>query len=98
MFEEQVAAGIAWLDEHKWGWRKKIDLSTLDMGHNRNCVLGQVYGSYENTDYMLSETRKQQLGFTVKSGQSWSEMCQSWDELTKEWERQLERALDRENL
>ena len=36
------------LDEMVPGWYKKINLDTLDMGENKLCILGQVYGNYYN--------------------------------------------------
>lgn len=46
--EERVATGSAWLDEHRPGWWRRIDLDTLDIVDECGCVLGQEYGSYVN--------------------------------------------------
>lgn len=43
MFEEQIALGAAWLDEHKPGWERLIDPQMLDMHNTCKCVLGQVF-------------------------------------------------------
>jgi hypothetical protein len=43
---QRVEAGAAWLDEHKPGWWQTIDLDTLDIRSDCNCVLGQTYGNY----------------------------------------------------
>lgn len=45
---ERVAAGTAWLDEHRPGWHREIDLYALDMMDCNACVLGQLYGTYVN--------------------------------------------------
>jgi hypothetical protein len=42
---ERVAAGAAWLDDHKPGWDALIDLGRLNMADSCCCVLGQVYES-----------------------------------------------------
>ena len=43
---ERIAAGIAILDEAVPGWKKEIDCETLDLSDCSMCVLGQVYGTY----------------------------------------------------
>jgi hypothetical protein len=49
---ERVSAGIALLDEEIPNWRDKIDLTELNIRSTRNCVLGQVFktddDSWEN--------------------------------------------------
>lgn len=46
--DERVAAGAAWLDEHRPGWWQRINLDTLDLGDPCKCVLGQEYGQFGN--------------------------------------------------
>ncbi|MGH9316350.1 MAG: hypothetical protein ACRD1P_04510 [Thermoanaerobaculia bacterium] len=41
--EDCVRRGAAYLDEHRPGWEKRVDLDTLDMSSPRHCVLGQAY-------------------------------------------------------
>lgn len=41
--QERVAAGAAWLDEHKPGWERTLDLATLDLADGCHCVLGQAF-------------------------------------------------------
>lgn len=40
--QERVAAGIAYLDKEWAGpdWRKKIDVSTLNLSEPFNCIFG----------------------------------------------------------
>lgn len=45
--EDRVASGVYMLDIFSPGWRQKIDLANLDITSCRDCVLGQIYGSYE---------------------------------------------------
>ena len=40
---ERIEKGAAWLDSVKPSWRDLIDISALDLGDTRNCVLGQVF-------------------------------------------------------
>jgi hypothetical protein len=43
---ERVAAGAAWLDEHRPGWWKRTDLDRLDVASERHCPIAQEYGTY----------------------------------------------------
>jgi hypothetical protein len=45
--EESVADRARWLDQKVPGWEHRINLDTLDIKSCRNCVLGQLFGSYE---------------------------------------------------
>lgn len=47
-FSAKVAAGMALLDQERPGWRQEIDLGTLDLGSCSVCVLGQIFGDYED--------------------------------------------------
>lgn len=38
----RVAKGAKWLDEVEPGWFDLIDLNTLDISSNKNCILGQI--------------------------------------------------------
>lgn len=44
----RVEAGAAWLDENKPGWVDQIDLDRLDMYERPDCILGQLYGNFNN--------------------------------------------------
>jgi hypothetical protein len=45
--EWEVHDSAAMLDRVKPGWWKKIDLDTLNLASHRQCVLGQLYGSFD---------------------------------------------------
>ncbi len=50
-FEEEVARGIALLDQKIPGWRQHVDADRLDMRvaerrENGCCILAQLYGEY----------------------------------------------------
>lgn len=62
MYEPEVKRGAALLDGLDPNWATKIDLETLQMSVTCNCVLGQVFGGYEEglaaaLDQTLEETR-----------------------------------------
>lgn len=80
MYEVQIAAGQALLDEKAPGWRSKINYETLDLNDTGRCVLAQVYGSYkkgcdvlfpdpEHDDYLFTsyaqELEADKYGFNV---------------------------------
>lgn len=45
---KDVEAGAFYLDENHPGWFKKINLDTLDLSNQCNCVLGQLHGDYDD--------------------------------------------------
>lgn len=45
-YSKSVARGAAWLDKQSPDWYTKINVDRLDLDSNRNCVCGQVFGSY----------------------------------------------------
>ncbi len=45
---ERVAAGVAWLDENRPDWWLDVDLDKLVLSSPCRCVLGQLYGEYED--------------------------------------------------
>jgi len=44
---ERVAQGCRILDEARPGWRVAINPDTLDIGDPFQCILGQLYGTFE---------------------------------------------------
>ena len=48
MYEDRINAGAALLDEQVGpGWTSKVDSMTLDMSSSDRCVLGQVFGGFD---------------------------------------------------
>lgn len=79
MFSEQIAKGVAWLDENRPGWFNEIDLHTFDMKNSSSCCLGQTGGydmvyNQHGMEFMIIN------GFNLPYG-TWSQ----WDILTHEW-------------
>jgi hypothetical protein len=77
-----VQRGAAFLDEHVPGWRAHVDPYTLDLSYCRQCVLGQVFGDYNDGVALLGLTHEdaQRLGFY-----RWGR--QTFDRLTEAWRR-----------
>lgn len=46
-YPKSIKEAVALLDKVDSGWRKKVNLSKLAMDEPFNCILGQLYGSYE---------------------------------------------------
>ena len=94
MFEKQIAAGMAYLDEHDPGWLDKIDLGQLDIMSCKKCVIGQLHREYsrwlkksapEWMDWHQRVIWGATLGFSVWSiiGQEAHRLATA--QLTREW-------------
>jgi hypothetical protein len=46
--EERVAAGVKLLDEKRPGWRSEVSAELLSMVQKSQCVLGQIFGWYDD--------------------------------------------------
>lgn len=81
-----VKRGAAFLDEHLPNWRRVVDRERLDLGSSCDCLLGQMFGSFEDAVVVLDLDDKDAgwFGF-YKYGR------QTWDALTAGWRRELER-------
>ena len=91
---KRVERGIAFLDQHaEPGWRERIDLSRLDLGDHRCCVLGQHYGNYGRATEMgnlgLSYRDSYRCGFTLGPiiSHSWARLTDEWKEALAEKEK-----------
>lgn len=47
-YESKVAQGVQLLDQNVPNWRDKINVDNLDLGSCSICVLGQVFGDYND--------------------------------------------------
>lgn len=52
---EEVKAGMELLDQEVPGWREKIDLDSLDLSDCYECILGQVFGHFNEGRRMIAE-------------------------------------------
>lgn len=96
--EERVAARVAvgadWLDERHPGWVDAIDIDTLDMASDCNCILGQQFGDYANAvddypgegDDFLTTDETTALGFYAGGADS-DTGRRDYPLLTAEWKR-----------
>jgi len=86
--QERVGNGMALLDAKRPGWYKEVDLKTLNIDSCDKCVLGQLYGGYEEgvnkvfPDYIGVWTH----GFCPNIFES--------SGLTEEWVKQIQARLD----
>lgn len=44
----EVERGVALLDRVRPGWERDVNVMTIDIRSWKNCVLGQVYGSFSS--------------------------------------------------
>lgn len=88
MVTPAVEDGAAWLDARSPGWWRRIDLNTLDMESNVECVLGQLNGGFVKVmaDQRLSRAQLSELGFICKSGEPCycSRLTDGWKEVIVE--------------
>jgi hypothetical protein len=61
--DERVEAGAALLDERWQNWHNAIDLDTLNMGSERDCILGQLFGTYWKGKEVLNIMTGADYGF-----------------------------------
>ena len=64
--EKRVEAGVAFLNVVKPNWLKKIDVEKLDLGNKKVCMLGELYGYYDDgisTLGLENKTSATNLGF-----------------------------------
>lgn len=69
--KQRVADGANRLDLERPGWHWDVSLDELDMGSGSACVLGQIYGSYDEgrADLKL-------MGY---DGAHWADECLGFD-------------------
>lgn len=62
---QRVENGCAFLDEHVPGWRSRVDLQSLDASDCWSCVLGQIFGDFDDAVrlFALSDQQQYRLGF-----------------------------------
>lgn len=90
--EQEVRAGIAYLDRVKPDWRAQINPATLDVGNECQCILSQTF----DADYDiavgyylgLSDEKAESLGFYIMPDDlfsTWSERKRQFADLTETW-------------
>lgn len=88
LYIDDVRRGVDLLDAEVPTWRDKIDPSRLHLTNCKECVLGQVFGSYEAGLNALGLTwDAADYGFSLES-----ESPQQWAWLTRTWHMVLGRV------
>lgn len=97
----RVAAGVAFLDEHRPGWWRpgNFDLDRFALADSCRCVIGQIYSAEQGCSYLsfddavgegwldLSFELAEQLGFYCGPPSQYSD---EYAELEAEWTRIIE--------
>jgi hypothetical protein len=75
-----VKRGEAFLDEHVPGWRDAVEPYGLDLANGCQCVLGQVFGDYDDGLRLLGLTQRdaQRLGFFTWGRQTFGKLTDAW--------------------
>ena len=97
MYETQIAAGMALLDEQDPGWRESIDTATLTLRDGCDCVLGQRYGVFGDglTALGITHYDMSAYGFSlpplhIEDIDEWVQQRDAqWEQLTAEWRQAL---------
>lgn len=94
MFDAEIANGMALLDAHSPGWFTRIDLDKLLLNNCKDCVLGQLFGSYAwgqnalSVGYQSPEgVLPRKYGFTMPDGPCEDE--EPWRALTSAWKKAI---------
>lgn len=84
--EEAVSFGVAILDEHTPGWADSIDVPTLILSDGGQCVLGQLFGTYDQGCELLGiyEETPTRCGFNVEGQKPWQPLQDEWTRVITE--------------
>lgn len=89
---ERVERGARFMDIFQPDWYVRVDTDYLDLSHPRECVLGQLYGSFGKglaairaSDWGMDSVRSQidwsfNNGFSDYSGERYGTMTELWRE------------------
>lgn len=83
---DRVNEGIIELDTHVPDWRSKVNSGILLMDSHKDCILGQIYGSYFSGVKALDLTDETVIVYGFET-EDYSE--EGYEELSKEWQRRL---------
>lgn len=77
---DRVRAGIAFLNVVKPGWKKEIDLKRLDLSSGNTCMIGELYGDYDEGIITLGieNNTAEVLGFYESDASKYSKLTRAW--------------------
>jgi len=86
LLDHRVRAGIALLDgSGPTNWRARVDVDKLDLENPRSCVLGQVYGTFDDGMDALDLTFVEAARYGFVTGVGLRYVPSSWRALTDAW-------------
>lgn len=96
---ERVQTGIGVLDEHRPGWLETIDLEHLDLSLSCQCVLGQLWGNFDNGILVLEADHDVpymawEMGFEIHSAEIFTLAREEGDLTTYEKSNIIARGYD----
>ncbi len=84
----KVERGIEWLDEGCPNWASRIDAEILDLEDNEDCVLGQLFGTFNSQMKIHGRRKLIKLGFHFKprhqKDKNWNKLNSIWANKVKE--------------
>lgn len=88
LLTKRASRGAAWLDQEKPGWAKQIQTERLDISEASCCVIGQIFGDFNDWFPTHKHTFVLRHGFdcTHRKGKN-------FDKLTKAWRAEVDRRL-----
>ncbi len=100
MLRSRAARGAKLLDRRAPGWWERIEVSRLDLASCPLCVMGQLFGHYEQGLARLAVWRRgHEYGFALPSFESEMSSSEAWVKLTDIWrsivfKRRVDQLLD----
>ena len=85
---EVVAKGVALLDERSPDWWRVISLNRLAMYHCQDCLLGQIWGNYDEGTRALGNISGRAYGFNISGGSL------PYTALADLWRREIRRRIE----
>jgi hypothetical protein len=84
---ERVANGVTWLDEHMPDWPSKLSVTVLDIEDCQRCVLGQLFGSFQEAPEVATWSSIHLEGDYVGDVRGFNGSDYHMPLLTEEWRR-----------
>jgi hypothetical protein len=85
VLKERAARGAELLDKMYPGWHNNIDIFTLDIAYGEQCVIGQLFGSFnkhlKRLDHVIPEDKEHKFGFNMRrpcKDKTWAKLNKAW--------------------